>query len=364
MFGKRILLFITTLLFVFTIYYTVRFYPNQSCEIPIKLTISTPEPLIYNNDCLHPCIRFTESGINGHKWWMIQSPFYDRNSDVENPILYYSDDKEFPSNWTPTKIIAQTPLKGFNSDPNLFIYNDELWVFWREFMTPLCDSLGVSKVTVGVYSKDGLSFSKPKVYLTHKDIDSDSEQAPVLIHKNNKFQFYSTNYQYSPTRTNTGIAIWEGSSLHKPDFKLTKVIQSTDTYVCDRITQLRVGSFLFFIPKPLKHDIWHFDLFEFNKQIFMFSVSEWGDNIMLGVEKANGKFKTFSLPLVNNHYLEKFTKKRVYFYKPTGYIKNDTIFVYYTATSTIDGKRNDLFKTKVALSEYFNLKEFKTIYND
>lgn len=346
-----ILLFLTICI---VLIYVIRFYPNQSCVIPVKININTPEYGKYKNDCLHPCMRYVESGINGHKWWMVQTPFYGRNSSIENPILYYSDDNVFPKNWVPTKIIASTPSKGFNSDPNLFFDNGKLWVFWREFMTPLCDSLHVSKVTVGVYSIDGIHFSSPRLYLTHKDLSSDSEQAPVIIRKNNKYYFYATNYQYSPKRKNNGIAIWEGSSLENPDFKLIKITKSKAVFTCDRMKQLRIGSHLLFVPKPLKHDVWHFDLYEYKNNLYMFSVSEWGDNIMLGIADDKDNFRTFSLPLVNNHYIEKFTKHRVYFYKPTGYIKNDTIYLYFTATSTINKMSNDLFQTKVALKKYLN----------
>jgi hypothetical protein len=99
--------------------------------IGTRINIETPNPEKYKNDCLHPCIRFTPAGFLGYHWWMVQSPYYGRNSALENPILYYSEDVEAPTNWKPLAIVRDTPSKGYNSDPNLYFEDGRLWVFWR-----------------------------------------------------------------------------------------------------------------------------------------------------------------------------------------------------------------------------------------
>jgi len=329
------------------------FYPRQSTPIAEKLEIKTPDSGKYDyDDCIHPCIRHIPEGFCGYHWWMVQSPYYNRDSKYENPLLYYSKEDSFPSKWEFSAEVAKTPVKGFNSDPNLFYESNKLWIFWREFGTPLCDSLSASMVTVGAYTTDGKTFSTKKVYLIQQNPNFDAEQAPVLLNKKNKYYFYASYYQYNPKRINKGIAIWEGTSLSEPDFVLKEIVPFKHIYTCDKWKQLRIGTKLFFIPKPLKHDLWHFDLYAYKDKLYMFSVAELGDNIMLSVSEDDKNFKTFHLPLVNNHYLEKFTKQRVYFYKPTGYIEKDTIYLYFTATSTIDKRQNDLFKTKISLGKY------------
>jgi hypothetical protein len=348
--NKKVLfsfLFILVCLLSIFIY---KFYPKQSGSLPEKVKITTPS--FYHNDCLHPCIRYIPEGFCGYHWWLVQSPYYNRNFIYENPLLYYSKESSFPSVREFIAEIATTPTKGFNSDPNLFYEDNKLWIFWREFRTSLCDSLHAYMATVGVYTVDGKTFSKKMIYLTQQKPNFDTEQAPVLLKKENKYYFYTSYYQYSPKRVNKGIAIWEGSSLDNPDFILKRIVPFKNIYTCGKWKQLRVGSKLFFIPKPVKHELWHFDLYAYKNKLYMFSVAEWGDNIMLSIADDNINFKTFTLPLVNNHYLEKFTKQRVYFYKPTGYIEKDTIYLYYTATSTIDKRRNDLFKTKIPLEKY------------
>jgi hypothetical protein len=344
-----ILLFIITILFLFVIVYFFLFYPKQTMPVGIPVEITTPDYERYRNDCLHPCVRFIPSGFVGYNWWMVQSPYYRRDSKLENPILYYSKDKIFPLTWECLGVIKDTPLTGFNSDPTLFYEDNKLWIFWREYLTPLCKDLQVSKATVGFSTFDGINFSTLQVYLTEKETDIDREQCPILIKRDDKYLFYAVHYQHKPIRKNIGLAIWEGTSLEKPDFKLKETVKIDPVYTVDKFKQMKIGKHLIFIPKPLKHDVWHFDLFEYKNRLYMFSVAEWGDNIMMSVSEDFINFKTVRKPLINAHYSEKFYGRRQGFYKPTGYIVNDTLYLYYTTMAKDDEKRNALYLTNVKL---------------
>jgi hypothetical protein len=314
-----------------------------------RVEITTPEFEKYKNDCLHPCIRHIPGGFAGYQWWMVQSPYYGRDNKLENPILYFSKDKTFPLKWECLGIIRDTPLTGFNSDPNLFYEDNKLWIFWRECQTPLCTQLEVSKATVGFSTKDGVNFSPLQVYLSEKESDIDREQSPILIKKDDKYLFYATHYQYKPERKNIGLAIWEGTSLEFPDFKLQPTIKFDTVFTCDKLKQLRIEKKILFIPIPLKYDVWHFDLFEYQNKLYMFSVSEWGDNIMLSVSDDYKNFRTIRKPLINTHYTEQKIGYRQYYYKPTGFIHNDMLYLYYTSMGNVDKMKNELFYTKKAL---------------
>ena len=311
----------------------------------IQIEISTPEVDKYKNDCLHPCIRFIPSGFAGNNWWMVQSPYYGRDSRLENPILYFSKDKTDPINWVCMGVVRDTPLTGFNSDPSLFYEDNKLWIFWREYLTPLCSELKVSKATVGFSTLDGIHFSPVKVYLTENESDIDREQCPILIKKDDKYLFYAVHYQYKPVRKNLGLTIWEGTSLDKPDFKLQNSIKFDSVFTCDKYKQLKIFNKYFFLPKPLKHDLWHFDLFEYKNKLYMFSVAEWGDNIMLSISEDFTNFKTIRKPLINSHYSEQYAGYKQYYYKPSGYIVNEILFLNYTSTSE-DGNKNQLLFSK------------------
>jgi len=342
------LVIVATFLLILLIYFYL-FYPKQLLPVGESVEVQTPEPQKYMNDCLHPCVRFIPEGFMGYNWWMVQSPYYARNNKLENPILYYSKDKTFPLKWECMGVICDTPLTGFNSDPTLFYENNKLWIFWRECDTPICTELGVLRATVGFFTTDGNDFSPLQVYLTDNNPDKDTEQCPILIKRDDKYLFYATHYQYKPVRKNIGLAIWEGTSLEYPDFKLRETPNFKSVYTCDAWKQLKTKYSYLFIPIPLKFDLWHFDLFEYNNKLYMFSSSEWGDNIMLSVSGDYINFKTYRKPLINNHFTESKLRHWEYYYKPTGYIGNDILYLYYTGTGEREEGKNKLYSSKIKL---------------
>lgn len=306
----------------------------------VLIKIKTPNFQKYKDDCLHPCIRYVEEGFLGYKWWMVQSPYYGNNEKIENPILYFSKDVEYPTNWEAIGVVSETPSKGYNSDPNLFYEDGKLWVFWRECNTLTCDNLNVSKATVGVSTTDGIIFSESQVYLTESQTNVDHELCPILIKKKETYYFYAAYYQLKPIRKNLGISVWEGNSLDRPDFKISEIIKVPTIYTCDKYKQLQVGSQLLFLPKFLKHDIWHFDIVMHKDQLYILSVAEWGDNIMLSTvsNSINLPIETMITPLVNKH-----RSNIKSLYKPTGFILNDKLYVYYTVKSNVDKNMNEMY---------------------
>lgn len=344
------ILFFSALVIIGLLIYLIRFYPKQMMPVGKYISIQTPNPDKYHNDCLHPCIRHISEGFCGYNWWMVQSPYYQRDCSLENPILYYSKNSDIPINWEPVAIVRDTPPEGFNSDPSLFYEDGKLWIFWREVGTPQCEQLGVKKATVGCFTENGREFSSVKVYLTDNCADEDKEQCPILIKRGSRYLFYAVHYQYQPIRQNKGIAIWEGTSLESPDFIYKETIRIKTTYTCDKWKQKRIGRKLLFIPKPQKHDIWHFDLFEYQNKLYLFSVAEWGDNIMLSVAEDYKHFKTLRKPLVNSHYSEQFSKYRSYLYKPTGFIISNTLYLYYTSQGRDDRNLNELYYTQIHIA--------------
>jgi hypothetical protein len=245
--------------------------------------------------------------------------------------------------------VQETPETGFNSDPVIFHEAGKLWVFWREKETPMCHRLNIVSATVGVFTSDGSTFSIPGVFLTNNDPDVDTELCPILLKIEGKYCFYASHYQFKPVRKGLGIAIWEGSSLENPDFRYKETRKIKNIYTCDKYKQLRIGNRLFFIPKPLKHDIWHFDLFEYSNKLYMISVAEWGDNIMLGVSEDFKHFRTNHKPLVNTHY-----SRQKYFYKPTGIVQDGMLHLFYTAKDESDHNRNIMFHAEINFQKIQN----------
>jgi len=326
--------------------YSAVFYPRQSMPYGKEISVETPER--YHNDCLHPCIRVFDD-----RYFLSQSPYYSWNSKYENPLFYQSDNE---TNWRNGIELQATPSTGYNSDPNIIVDGKLVYYVWRECGTPLCDSLHCREAIVGGYVLND-KLDMKRMLATNTWVQGDYTQSPTLSCKHNNeggktYFIYSAWYQYEPERINKGTAIWESNSLDNPDFHIIDTIRYANCYTVDQIKQIKIGNKLYFIPKHQKHDLWHFDLFEYNNRLWMVSVAEKGDNIMLSVSEDYHHFKTFFMPLINNHYSETNTGYRQYYYKPTAFVRNDTLFLYYTANAKDDPKRNQLFLSKKPMSTY------------
>jgi len=328
---------VLTILFVVAIVYTFRFYPQQQMPVGIPISIKTPEPEKYHNDCLHPCVREFSDG----SYVMVQSPYYGWNNKVENPMIYYSKDLR---DWGVGALLDETPIEGFNSDPNVFVEDSIIYTFWRACGTPLCKESGLYEMVVGGRVKvlDDNQIIDNQLYIYNNWREGDVTQCPVLMKHDGKYLFYAAWYQYTPERKGKGIVIWEGTSLNRPDFKLVDTIGFDTPLVCDKLFQKRVGGKIYYFPVPKRYDLWHFDLFEYGGKLFMVSCAEKDDNIMLSVSADWRHFKTSWKPLVNNHCSENYTGYRQYYYKPTAIVQNDSLYLFYTANAKDDPNRNQL----------------------
>lgn len=329
----------------------IRFYPQQMVDADCvsRINVKTPDSTKYYNDCLHPCIRYYEKDFAGYNYWMSQSPYYAGNNKIENPLLYHipSWNGVIMSEWG--RVVEETPSRGYNSDPYIFRDGSMLYVFWRECFTPFCDSIGAPYVTVGVSSHDGIHFSPKKVYLINNASEYDMTQCPILMKYNGKYCFYAVSYQYEPRRQNNGIAIWEGSSLEQPDFELKEIMPLNNLYVCDKKAEIRLAGHHYYLPWPKKYDLWHFDLLEYNNKLYMISCDSEREVIVLFVSDDWRHFKSFKKPLVNNLYMQNYCGYRQYYYKPTAFVKNDTLQLFWTSNDEKDGDYNVLWSSKLEM---------------
>lgn len=298
------------------------------------VSLTTPNLDKYKNDCLHPCIRY----INDSLYLMVQTPYYGWNNKIENPIFYSSKECR---KWENGTLLIDTPITGFNSDNGVYYENDSIFVFWREGYTPLADTMKNDYVTVGGYlDNDSLCSVKP--LLVNCRANGDTEMCPILMKKDSIYRFYASWYEFEPERKNIGIAIWESKFIDK-DYSLIDTIKFESVYTVDRCAQIKIAGHIFYIPYPLKHDLWHFDLFEYKEKLYMVSVAEKGDNIMLSVSDDYKNFDTYQTPLINNHNTENYVGYRQYYYKPTAFVKNDSLYLYYTSHDKEDKAKNNLY---------------------
>lgn len=345
---RRLLYGLVVVLLCVIAVYTSLFYPKQSMPVGEPVLVTTIDTAKYHNDCLHPCIRYdAQTGM----YFMAQSPYYAWNNKVENPMFYSSDTY---MEWTDGVLIEDTPETGYNSDPNIsHSENGEIIYLWRECDTPLCDSLGCASVTVGGEISIEGQLKQKQIYCINYSRTEDAEQCPIIIEHNGERYIYAAWYQYEPERKNKGIAIWT-QDADEATFTLTDTIPFASCYTVDKCAQVRIYEHAIYCPKPIYHDLWHFDLFEYGGKFWMVSVAEKGDNIMLSVAEDWKHFKTYRKPIVNNHYTENYCGYRQYYYKPTAFVKDDTLHVFYTANAKDDSKRNQLYHTAAPVNKVLN----------
>ena len=343
---KTIVILFTFVFMIIIGWYFYRFYPQQQMPVGKSIFVVTPAPERYHNDCLHPCIRRLWDG----SFVMVQSPYYAWNNKVENPMAYLASSL---TDFGMGNLLDDTPEVGFNSDPNVFMEDSSVYVFYRVCGTPLCQELGMDKVVIGgkIGDYDTMRFIEKHVYIYNNWHQGDLIQCPILMRHNGEYLFYAVWYQYWPKRKNRGVAIWEGSSLEYPDFQLIDTIPFDNPLVCDKLFQKRIGNHIYYLPFPKRYDMWHFDLFEYGGKLFMVSCAEKDDNIMLSVSMDWKRFKTCWKPLVNNHCSENYIGYRQYYYKPTAVVQNDSLYLFYTANAKDDSDRNQLFLSVKAMKD-------------
>jgi len=275
-----------------------------------QLNAPTPFPEIYNNDLIHPCVRFAPNGFAGHKWWMVATPYWGFNSRIENPILYYGvadntsqENSTIPKNWTPVTIVEGTQVYGYNSDPNLFFDKEGLWVLWREYYTPSCKSDSITMGTYGRYTTDGVVFSDKKLFAKEHSTTEDNELSPTVIPVNGKIKLFGCHHQFSPLRIPVGLSLWD---IKDNDMFNNQFIETQETHPV-----YRPG-----------FDFWHFDLFNYKDTLFCVVTPERANEILLGYSVDGANFKFWDTPLLTSNYTG-----RNYFYKPTAMVINDEFYL-------------------------------------
>lgn len=120
----------------------------------------------------HPSVVYVAEGLNGHKWWMAQTPFPPFGMEpyrdrFELPCLHFSDDgikwRPVPNN--PLDDLAQDDIEAHNyfSDPHLVYVDGRLELYYR--FTYLKDKQLIDNKTLLLKrtSEDGFHWSEKRI---------------------------------------------------------------------------------------------------------------------------------------------------------------------------------------------------------
>lgn len=341
----------------------VNFIFKKSSEtvMPIgrKCDVSEYEFEVNQGDIVHPCIRYSDKPFKGYNWWLIYTPYYNANPDVENPILCYgeSDGDSAPVKWTVFNEIIGKPSIGYNSDPTMFFDEQGLNVFWRENGTPRTQEDNLLRGTYGCLISENARYNIENPILCEKNQFEDKEVSPAIFKLKKSYVAYAMHMRFKKSELHSsnsliekairfilrllsvleiyneqktfGIAIWQSSTLNKP----FKYVKTTKINNCNSLY------------RP-----WHLDIFEYNNKLYaVIQTTQCNADICLAVSEDYENFTMFSKPLITNSSINK-----VGIYKPTAFVHKDIFCLYYTAQDKENRALNKMYLSTLPFNTLLN----------
>ena len=310
-----------------------------------------------HGDVVHPCVRYIEEGYEGHRWWMVYTPYYAANDKTENPILCYAESNvpEPPTHWKFYCQVQGQPSKGYNSDPNLLYANGKLYVFWRESETERCEDNCYIRATFGGVVQNGEVQDIFGPIVGTMDTENDPETSPTFLQESDgSFRCLAMNLTFhskfvqslAPTikkfvtpilsfadvlglwsqQKHHGIAQWSCATI---DGK----------YNLDRTIKFANQNKLY---RP-----WHMDFFEHMGKLYaIVQTNQCNADICLAFSVDRINFCFFEKPLMTNK-----TCGKLGLYKPTGGVVNGIFYLYYTAQDPDNRSLNKLYLSTMLIND-------------
>ena len=322
-----------------------------------ELCSHTPfEENVNHGDVVHPCVRYIPESYLGHKWWMVYTPYYAANDKTENPILCYgkTDDEIPPTEWVVAYQVQGQPVKGYNSDPTLFYDDGKMYVMWRENLTQRCDNAGFVRATFGAEVKEKGIGNVFGPLVGTNDFEEDNEVSPTFVKlKDGNYRCYAMHLRFHSRfirnshpmlrkhlgvvanvldllglwsqQKGYGYAIWDGTDITKP-------------FVYQNTMKFKNCNMLY---RP-----WHMDLFKCKNKLYaIVQTNQCNADICLAGSDNGIVFYMYDKPLMTNRSCHKLG-----IYKPTGGVKNDNLYLYYTAQDPECRSLNKLYCTSIKFS--------------
>lgn len=317
-----------------------------------------------HGDVVHPCVRYIPEGFEGHKWWLVYTPYYGADSSMENPILCFSDAQSPntpPTEWKVYGLVNEKPLDGYNSDPTLLHKDGQLYVLWRENYEWSDKPHKFIRVTYMAKVNNGTIEKIANEILYTEDKEVDAETCPTfMINGNGSVTAYAMHLKFHSERIRDmrpwmkriattivcitdllglysqqkhyGIALWQQQKSSLEPFIYGKTVKIKN---CNKLY------------RP-----WHMDLFDWHgKRYAVIQSNMMNADICLAESEDMETFSFYKKPLITNA-----TIGKLGIYKPcAGVTEDGTFFLYYTAQDVDNRKLNKLYLTTMDFDQLTTL---------
>ncbi|MEM3537810.1 MAG: hypothetical protein QXG30_05000 [Candidatus Korarchaeum sp.] len=144
-----------------------------------------------SGQAVHPDVIYLERGLGGrrYRYWMVFTPYPKGDYSRENPSILVSGDGR--SWFVPRGLVnplAAPPPKGHYSDPDMFSFRGELWIFFRW-------SYGLEERIYAKSSRDGISWSDEVKVL---ETSSESLLSPSVVVENGTLRMWYIDNRPNP----------------------------------------------------------------------------------------------------------------------------------------------------------------------
>ena len=302
-------------------------------------------------DIVHPCVRYIPEGFRGHKWWMTYTPYYGANPQMENPRLCWGEENgnEAPVKWHVEEVVKDGYDKGYNSDPFLYFEDGKIFVYWRENDTERLFAMGLHRGTFcKVYSETGVEEFENPILAEDKAFE-DRETCPSFIKVGEEYRAYAMHLVFKNEK-------FVGKPLFQKLFMYTDLLGLYSQQKFKGIAQWTSTSLIatYQYKESVKiancnklYRPWHMDIFKYDNALYaIVQTNQGGGDICLAKSTDGVHFRLFDKPLVTNK-----TCGGIEIYKPTAFVYNGKLYVYYTFQSPNRLKFNMMYVTGMSVEE-------------
>lgn len=270
----------------------------------------------------HAGIAYSQDGYNGYHYFLSQSPYPLGNDDYENPCFYYANAREGnlpPIVWNAYSgnPLQEDPGDGFNSDPDIVFFDDDLYMGNRPYLrnpgtrTSRYQCFNTQKCII---ENGEFTFSEPVVMYdtttppmkVENGIVTVGIGSPAIVPMNDGLRIYHLNSSsYNDGKKCPPLYIMQGDNL---------------------VTAMNFSFYKYGSILGNNAEAWHFDIFEHDGKLYSIIDCVVDNKIgnaynFLAVSDDWENFKIYNRPLSD-----------ILSYRSSAMVREDGMFILYLTT--------------------------------